>query len=108
MLGLPESDHDTFVRWGIEFGAIVDGARTPGELRRTRALLTEMAEYFAEVCELRAREPGDDLVSTMVRATEAGEMTHSGLIATCEALLIGGFVTTANIIGNGVVRLLGH
>ncbi|MFB9905993.1 cytochrome P450 [Allokutzneria oryzae] len=106
MLGMPTSDHELFVRWGIEFGAIVDGARTPGEVRRTRQLLTEMAAYFTELCARRSREPGEDLVSRMVRATEAGEMTQPGLVATCEALLIGGFVTTANIIGNGVVGLL--
>ena len=108
MLGLPESDHDRFVRWGIEFGAIVDGARTPSELRRTRTLLTEMAEYFSDLCQLRAREPRDDLVSAMVAASEVGQMTTAGLIATCEALLVGGFVTTANIIGNAVVGLAAH
>ncbi|WP_086818541.1 cytochrome P450 [Allokutzneria sp. NRRL B-24872] len=105
MLGMPVADHELFVRWGIEFGAIVDGARTPGEVRRTRKLLTEMASYFSDLCDRRAADPGEDLVSRMVRATEAGEMTREGLVATCEALLIGGFVTTANIIGNAVVGL---
>jgi cytochrome P450 len=67
-----------------------------------------MAGYFSDLCQLRAREPGDDVISAMILATEAGEMTYPGLIATCEALLIGGFVTTANIIGNAVVGLTAH
>ncbi|WP_037077265.1 cytochrome P450 [Pseudonocardia spinosispora] len=109
MLGLPPSDHERFVRWGIEFGATVDGARTPGDLLRTRTLLTEMTEYFEDLCAVRALSPGGaDMVSAMVAATEAGEMTRRGLVATCQALLIGGFVTTANIIGNGVVGLMQH
>ncbi|NUS73394.1 MAG: cytochrome P450 [Corynebacteriales bacterium] len=106
LLGMPTSDHELFVKWGIEFGVIVDGARTPGELRRTRVLLTEMSRYFTALCEQRSHEPQDDLITKMVQSAAAGEMTQAGLIATCEALLIGGFVTTANIIGNGVVALL--
>lgn len=35
-------------------------------------------------------------------------MTEVGLLATCQALLIGGFVTTSNIIGNAVVALSDH
>jgi cytochrome P450 len=105
---MPPSDHELFVHWGLEFGAIVDGARTPGELRRTRTLLTEMGEYFTDLCAQRALDPRDDMITKLVQATAAGEMTQNGLISTCEALLIGGFVTTANIIGNGVVALRAH
>jgi cytochrome P450 len=108
LLGMSTDDHNLFVNWGLEFGAIVDGARTADDLHRTRALLTEMARYFTDLCELRAKEPRDDLLTAMVRATAGGEMTQGGLIATCESLLIGGFVTTANIIGNAVVALEGH
>lgn len=106
LLGLPRTDHNLFVRWGLEFGAIVDGVRTPRDLRRTRALLAEMAGYFTRLIEHRRERPGDDLLSGLVSATAGGEMTSRGLLATCEALLIGGFVTTANIIGNGVLALL--
>ncbi|UGQ11308.1 cytochrome P450 [Yinghuangia sp. ASG 101] len=108
LLGLPTTDHDRFVRWGIEFGAIVDGARTPGEFRRTRALLDEMSRYFSALVEERRRHPGPDLVSRMVEAEREGAMTREGVVATSEALLIGGFVTTSNIIGNGVLALLAH
>lgn len=106
LLGLPTGDHELFVHWGLEFGAIVDGARSPRDLRRTRALLVDMAGYFTRLTERRRRSPGDDLLSELVKAADDDQMTPAGLVATCEALLIGGFVTTANIIGNAVVALL--
>ncbi|MFE7741742.1 cytochrome P450 [Nocardia sp. NPDC057455] len=105
MLGLDPDDHALFARWGIEFGATVDGARGIRERRRTRFLLAELTDYFDTVVEQRQKHPGDDVISKMASAVEEGSMTRTGLLATCQALLIGGFVTTANIIGNAVVAL---
>ncbi|WP_280275286.1 cytochrome P450 [Nocardia wallacei] len=105
MLGLPVSDHAVFARWGIEFGATVDGARTARERRRTHVLLAELTDYFAAAVGERRRRPGDDMISRLIAATDEGGLTEAGLLATCQALLIGGFVTTANIIGNAVVAL---
>ncbi|MFQ6396364.1 cytochrome P450 [Nocardia sp. KC 131] len=105
ILGLPESDHPLFVRWGIEFGATVDGARSASERRRTQVLLAELTDYFDAVVADRQRRPGEDLISKLATAVAEGAMTRIGLLATCQALLIGGFVTTANIIGNAVVAL---
>lgn len=106
LLGVPQADHPRFVRWGLEFSAVVDGARTASDLHRTRVLLTEMADYFREQLALRARRPSEDLITVLATAVDDGEMTELGALATCESLLIGGFVTTANIIGNGVLALL--
>lgn len=108
LLGLPTGDHALFCRWGIEFGATVDGARSPADLRLTRTLLAEMADYFADLAAQRRREPAEDLISALVESVGQGEMTEAGMLATAQALLIGGFVTTANIIGNGVVELIAN
>ncbi|VBA58938.1 cytochrome P450 [Mycobacterium attenuatum] len=105
LLGLSPHDHFRFARWGIEFGATVDGARGLRDRHRTQLLLAEMTDYFAAVIAQRSRHPGDDMISTMVTAVAQGHMTEVQLLATCQALLIGGFVTTSNIIGNAVVAL---
>lgn len=105
LLGLPTADHDHFARWGIEFGATVDGARGTRERRRTQVLLAELTDYFAAAAANRRAEPGADLITALSAAVDEGAMTEAGLVATCQALLIGGFVTTANIIGNAVVAL---
>jgi cytochrome P450 len=105
LLGLSPDDHFLFARWGTEFGATVDGARGVHDRHRTRTLLAELTDYFADVIEDRARHPGDDLISALATAVAEGGLTEVGLLATCQALLIGGFVTTSNIIGNAVVAL---
>ncbi|WP_280236890.1 cytochrome P450 [Nocardia cyriacigeorgica] len=105
LLGLPAEHHDDFARWGIEFGATVDGARGLRERQRTRVLLAELTDYFADAVAARRGEPGPDMISALTGAIDTGDMTEAGVVSTCQALLIGGFVTTANIIGNAVVAL---
>ncbi|MGW1738578.1 cytochrome P450 [Nocardia sp. NPDC001965] len=105
LLGLPATDHDHFARWGIEFGATVDGARGARERRRTQVLLAELTDYFAAAVAARRAEPGPDLITALTAAVDEGAMTEAGLVSTCQALLIGGFVTTANIIGNAMIAL---
>lgn len=102
LLGLAPQDHRLFARWGADFAATIDGARGLHDRRRTQILLAEMTEYFAAVVADRTRHPGEDLVSMMI---DSGQLTEVQLLATCQALLIGGFVTTSNIIGNAVVAL---
>ncbi|WP_175611333.1 cytochrome P450 [Mycobacterium sp. SP-6446] len=105
LLGLSPKDHSLFARWGIEFGATVDGARGLSDRRRTRLLLAELTDYFASIIAERARHPSDDLIGRLATAVDDGGLTEVGLLATCQALLIGGFVTTSNIIGNAVIAL---
>jgi cytochrome P450 len=105
LLGLSPDDHFLFARWGTEFAATVDGARGVRDRHRTRTLLAQLTDYFAKVIDDRARCPGDDLISSLATTVAEGGLTEVGLLATCQALLIGGFVTTSNIIGNAVVAL---
>jgi cytochrome P450 len=105
LLHLPADDHPLFARWGIEFGATVDGARGTRERRRIQILLAELTDYFAAAVAERRQQPGDDLISALAAAVTDGGLTEVGMLATCQALLIGGFVTTSNIIGNAVVAL---
>jgi cytochrome P450 len=105
LLGLSPQDHSLFARWGTEFAATVDGAHGVRDRHRIRTLLAELTDYFANVIEDRARHPGDDVISSLAAAVVEGGLTEVGLLAACQALLIGGFVTTSNIIGNTVVAL---
>jgi cytochrome P450 len=58
--------------------------------------------------ELR-RNPGDDLMSQIIRASETAEggpLTHEELMATAGLVLAAGFETTVNLLGNGIRMLL--
>ncbi len=117
LLGIDRSEQRCLAGWFATLLTPWDGADPPadavaasdqivdflGELvdRRGAGLTTEAAVATAEA------EP-DDLVSDLVRAHRAGEMTRRELLSTVFQLLVAGHDTTANLIGNGMAALLSH
>ena len=63
--------------------------------------------YFTALIEQRRADPRDDLISDMVRLQMNGaELSNAELRINLSALLIGGNLTTTDLIGNGVRLLL--
>ncbi len=115
LLGIDRSEQRRLAGWFATLLTPWDGADPPvdavaasdhivdflGELvdRRGAGLLTEATVPTAEP---------DDLVSDLVRAHQAGELTRPELLSTVFQLLVAGHDTTANLIGNGMAALLSH
>lgn len=107
LLGIPDADADDFARFGSVVGSALDGISS---MRHARALLradAQMRDLFERLFALRRREPGDDLVSAVV-AAEGDQIAPEEMIPLCTLLLIAGFETTVNLIGNGTLALLRH
>jgi unspecific monooxygenase len=80
---------------------------SPVEISKRDNARRELNEYFATLVEERRAAPGDDLVSQLVAAEEAGDrLTAHEILVTCTLLLSAGFATTVNLIGNGMLALL--
>jgi cytochrome P450 len=63
--------------------------------------------YIRRLVRLRRAEPGNDLLSALIAAEEAGQqLNEDELLAMVFLLLIAGHETTVNLIGNGVLALL--
>ncbi|GAB3984096.1 cytochrome P450 [Plantactinospora veratri] len=107
LLGVAGVDEAAFARYGLAIGGALDGVRSVRQGRRLVAARAEVDAIFTELVARRRREPGDDLVSRLV-AAEGREITSAELLAMCTLLLIAGFETTVNLIGNAVHALLGH
>lgn len=104
LLGLP-NDPGRFRRLGSTIARALDGIWSLGQARTLAAADAELRTTFVELLEHRAAEPGDDLVSALV--TEKGQaITATELSALVRLLLIAGFETTVNAIGNGMRWLL--
>ena len=70
-----------------------------------RARRTTSPTLIAE----RRKHLGDDILSDLIRAEEAGDrLEPSELISQSIGLLIAGFETTIGLIGNGVLALIRH
>ncbi|MBA8793188.1 hypothetical protein FHX74_000782 [Friedmanniella endophytica] len=107
LLGVPDADADAFARYGSTFGSALGGVRSLAHARRLVEARTALGRIFEQLFELKRREPGDDLIT---RAAEAGPevIRPDEMAPLLTLLLIAGFETTVNLIGNAVLALLEH
>ncbi|MFD5106154.1 cytochrome P450 family protein [Streptomyces cinereoruber] len=102
LLGVPEEDQDDFRDWA---GMMIrHGGGPRGGVARS---VKKMRGYLAELIHRKREEPGDDLISGLIKASDHGEhLTENEAAAMAFILLFAGFETTVNLIGNGLYALL--
>jgi len=107
MLGIPEDHRAPFLAASQVNGRILDPVPMTREEMDRANVATQMGNaYFEQLCELRRREPQDDLTTELVRAEEAGDRLSSEELRSNIGLLFGaGHETTTNLIGNGLLAL---
>lgn len=106
LLGVPESDRARFVEIGNTIGASLDGARSARHLARIREASAELDGLFDRLLAQRRAEPREDVLSSLAAASDEGHIKGDEVGAMCRLLLVAGFETTVNLIGNGVMALL--
>ncbi|GGM80672.1 cytochrome P450 [Longimycelium tulufanense] len=70
--------------------------------------LRPMVDFALRLLHLRRSEPGEDLVSDMVRAHEEGRLDDTELVTLLISLLLAGLDVTSNLISTAVFTLLTH
>jgi cytochrome P450 len=102
LLGVPEGERDHFRGWTTTLLS----AAGPEE---RGAASVAIAEFLARLVADKGANPGPDILSAIVKASEDGDRL-SAREATSMAflLLVAGHETTVNLIGNGVLALLRH
>ncbi len=103
LLGVPGLDRERFRRWS---NAVVDVSPD----HDPEAAVLELTEYLAELIARKREEPGDDLLSGLIRTTDedGDRLSADELLGMTWLLLIAGHETTVNLISNGVLALLRH
>jgi cytochrome P450 len=107
LLGIPDSDSARFARYGVVIGSALDGIKSMRHAAQLQASYAELNQLFENLFELRRHEPADDIVSRLV-AAEGDQVQPGEILPMCVLLLVAGFETTVNLIGNAVLALLGH
>lgn len=110
LLGVPVEDRHEFQQWTQTIVRGGDGARSTEEATN-QSLVAQQAinDYFQNLVDLRRREPSDDLISALIAARDLEDrLSEDELLQTCNLLLIAGFETTVNLMGNGLLALLRH
>ncbi|MFD7316421.1 cytochrome P450 [Streptomyces sp. NPDC059883] len=105
MLGVPATDRDRFSHWSDAMLSLTRFSKEEIETAQT-----EFIQYMSEHIAAKRNNPGDDLLSMMIKESEGeGEghgLSDSELVATGMGLLVAGHETTANMIGKMVAMLL--
>lgn len=109
LMGVPESDWDRM----MGFARLSIGTQDP-EYRRTATAMetgtfvaAETFSYFSALISERARNPGDDLVSALLRGQAGGvPLSEIEVLFNCFLLIMGGQTTTSNAIAGGFLALI--
>lgn len=110
ILGVEANRVDEFREWSEGVILSLNPARTPEETEKLEWGATALNAYFEQLMEERRKAPQDDLISDMVQLQSSGEanMTDEELRIQLQSLLVGGNLTTTDLIGNGVWLFLTH
>lgn len=107
LLGVPEGMKDQLLAWSHAMVGMYQAGRTREMEDAAATASAEFAAFLRAYIDERRRAPGDDLITSLIAAEEAGEkLSTDELISTCVLLLNAGHEATVHAIGNGVAALL--
>jgi hypothetical protein len=107
MLGIPGEHREVFYSGSRNGGRILDPVPlSPEEITQANAVDAMTKMYFEPLFEIRRRNPGNDLITQLIQAEEAGDKLSNAEMTANIILLFGaGHETTVNLIGNGLLAL---
>jgi cytochrome P450 len=110
MLGVPTGDQDWFRDRAAAMTVMLEPMFSAEEHAEAERASRDLRAYFMGLVSERRADPRDDLTSALVHIHDTDGATLSGdeLLANLSLLLVAGFETTTNLIGNGLVALLGN
>jgi cytochrome P450 len=109
ILGVDRSRLVEFREWSEGIIQSLNPLRTPEQTAVMEKASVALSDYFTAAMADRRANPKDDLITDMVQLqAERGDLSDDELRINLSALLVGGNLTTTDLIGNGVRLLLTH
>ncbi len=108
LLGIPGADRPAFGPVARDLLPVFEGAPGPEQYEKADKAAVWLYDYLRALIEARREGPGDDLISALVHATgpAGGRLSEYELLGNSSLLLLAGFVTTTNLLGNGLRVIL--
>ncbi len=107
LIGIPESDREGFRPVAREVAGVFEfhGVET---LPPIDAAAVELLGYFTGLAASRRADPRDDLLSDLLAIADSGDgrLADAELLHNLTLLLVAGFETTTNLLGNGMHIIL--
>ncbi len=107
LIGIPESDREGFRPVARDIAGVFEIV-DPGTLPAINAAAVELLAYFTGLAAKRRSEPRDDLLTDLLAVSDAddGRLSDAELLHNLTLLLVAGFETTTNLLGNGLQVVL--
>ncbi|WP_040834614.1 cytochrome P450 [Nocardia brevicatena] len=105
ILGLPADMHSTLLKWGNTGAPLLERGLAWTTYRHAMEDLVEVKQYFDHYFDGLTAEPNNDVLGMLVAG---GELSRREQVANAALLLDAGFLTTVNMLGNGIVLLTRH
>jgi len=109
MLGVPVEDHNQLKAWSADFAEMLGNFQhNPDRVPRVLRSLGQMTAYFRDAIEQPGTGRREGLVQSLATAEIQGDrLSQEEVIANSIVTMVGGQETTTNLIGNGILSLLG-
>ena len=102
LLGVPAADRADFRGWSNTLVSALPADAQAGPY-------AAMSAYLHELIRAKRAAPTEDMLAALAAVTDGGDrLTEDELVAMAFLLLAAGHETTVNLIGNGMLALLGH
>jgi cytochrome P450 len=108
LLGVPIADREDFRRWSRL--AATEPEDPAGAVEANQNIVAYLSRMIAaKRARVAAGDPQDDLLTSLIMLRDDEQrLTEEELISMASLLLIAGFETTMNLIGNGMLALMTH
>src|SRR3954447_630007 len=109
LVGVPTADRAVLQPLVRAVAKGIEPILTEEENAAAIAAIDELGAYFGGLLEERRHRPADDLLSGLAEARDRDDrLTDYEVCSTAILLFAGGFETTTNLLGNGLLALLRH
>jgi cytochrome P450 len=107
LIGIPEADRERFRPLARDLVGVFE-LHEITTLPAINAAAEELLAYFTDLAAQRRADPRDDLLSDLLAVSDAGDgrLTDAELLHNLTLLLVAGFETTTNLLGNGLQIIL--
>ncbi len=107
LIGIPEQDREGFRPIARDLAGVFE-LNDMETLPAINAAAVELLAYFTGLAAVRRADPRDDLISDLLAVSGSGDgrLADAELLHNLTLLLVAGFETTTNLLGNGLQIIL--
>jgi cytochrome P450 len=104
VMGIPPVDEEQFAEWGLALGNTLEPFIGREQWIAGRKADTAMYGYLQRLVQERRANPGDDMLSALIAATDDDgvRLTDNELLVNCQVIIVAGFGTMVGMISSGM------